>query len=148
MILSKLFVAAPVLSVLLFTMTGCGSSGALPELGQVDGTVTLDGQPLTGVEVAFHPLDGRPAFGTTDAAGRYSLYYKPETPGCKVGKSRVTIGNAEGEGEETELEGDELVQTPGKKRPVILARYNVKSELEADVQAGVNTFDFDLKSKP
>lgn len=60
----------------------------------------------------------------------------------------VRIGNAEGEGDEPELEGDDLIQKPGQKRPVILERYNVKSELEADVQPGDNTFDFDLKSKP
>lgn len=140
--------ATTMLVALLMTLSGCGGSGQLPELGQVRGTVTLDGQPLSSVEVAFHPVDGRPAFGRTNAAGQYSLQYKPDTSGCKVGKNLVRIGNAEGEGDEPELEGDDLIQKPGQKRPVILERYNVKSELEADVQPGDNTFDFDLKSKP
>jgi hypothetical protein len=145
--LRKPLTVVPVAFAFGLALCGCGG-GDLPELGLVSGTVTFDGQPLTGVEVAFHPVDGRPAFGTTNAEGNYTLRYTPGAPGCKVGKNRVTIGNAEGSGEDSELEGDELVQTGADKQPAIPGRYNVNSEIERQVSAGENTFDFQLTSEP
>lgn len=138
----------PLLSFGLCTLSGCGSAGELPELGHVSGTVTFDGQPLRGVEVAFHPVEGRPAFGITNSEGVYTLQYKPETPGCKVGQNRVTIGNAEGDDQDPGVEGDELMQKPGKQRPRIPSRFNEKSELEREVKPGENAFDFALSSSP
>ncbi len=148
MTLFRLVVVRGVCPVLLATLAGCGARSDTPELGIVSGAVTLDGQPLPRVEVAFHPTDGRPAFGKTDAEGKYTLLYKPGTPGCKVGSNRVTIGNAEGDDEDSEVEGDELVQVPGSNRLAIPDRYNAKTELSRDVQPGNNVFDFELTSTP
>ncbi|MFV0443016.1 MAG: carboxypeptidase regulatory-like domain-containing protein [Planctomycetaceae bacterium] len=134
------------LSFVLCVLPGC-SGGHAPELGLVTGTVTLDGKPLSGVEVGFHPTDGRPAFGRTDLAGQYHLTYMPQKPGCKIGSNVVTIGNAEGEEDVLEMEGDNAVSPTAKAKPRIPERYNVKSELKAEVQPGQNEFDFDLKSK-
>ena len=144
-------VFAVAFSAVLAAAVGCSGSTDQPELGLVSGTVTLNGTPLTDVDVTFRPGDGRPAMGKTDAAGHYQLTYIRDTPGCKVGRSRVEIGNSEeSESEDesgSELEGDELIQTPNKAgAPEIPARYNVNSELEADVKPGENTFNFDLKS--
>ena len=137
----------------MFFLPGCGGPSDQPELGQVTGTVTLDGKPLSGIAVVFQPESGRPARGMTDAEGKYELTYIRETKGTKVGPNRVEIapsedGGAE-ESEESENPDDESqpVTKPSKSgKPTIPPRYNVQSELKADVKAGENTFDFQLES--
>ncbi|MEZ6039899.1 MAG: carboxypeptidase-like regulatory domain-containing protein [Planctomycetaceae bacterium] len=134
---------------LLCIPAGCQSASDQPELGLVSGTITAGGQPLPGVAVTFVPEDGRPAMGKTDESGRYQLTYIRDTLGCKIGPNRVEIGASEGSEEaedDSELEGDELVQSPTRSKTfVIPARYNIQSELTVTVQPGENTFDFDLK---
>lgn len=109
---------------------GC-SRGDLPELGKVSGTVTLDGQPLSGAIVMFQPASGRPAFGNTDESGNYDVSFTGDVKGAVVGKSSVHIFWPDGE--------------PGSKP--IPAKYNAKSEITKDVAGGSNTFDFALESK-
>lgn len=141
---------AVALSVSLLSLTGCGGPGDQPELGQVSGTVTLDGKPLRGIEVVFYPDSGRPARGRTNSEGKYELRYIRDTMGAKVGHNRVEIApNEEGEDSpESEADADGPADKPPVKpgKPVVPARYNTKSELEADVKPGENTFDFALES--
>lgn len=73
----------PVLSLLVFScfcFSGCSTNTL--DTTKVSGSVTLDGQPIAGVEVAFIPLspDGREAYGTTDEKGVFTL----TTPGANV----------------------------------------------------------------
>ncbi|EAQ77341.1 carboxypeptidase-like regulatory domain-containing protein [Blastopirellula marina] len=142
---------AAALSVLLLSLSGCSAPSDQPELGQVSGTVTLDGDPLSGVAIVFQPDNGRPAHGQTDAEGKYELTYIRSTRGTKLGHNRVEIAPSEEADEPDEAEPDaELPQVKRRAKsgkPRIPARYNVQSELEADVQPGANTFDFDLSSK-
>lgn len=74
----------------------------LPPLGAVTGTVTVNGKPLAGAQVWFHPetktheTGGKAfkvtaAYGQTDAAGRYELIYPPDYKGAVVGTCRVEI---------------------------------------------------------
>src|SRR5687768_14624278 len=127
------------MSVSFLSLPGCGSSDQ-PELGQVKGTVTLNGLPLAGVEVVFYPDSGRPARGRTDFEGKYELRYIRETMGTKVGHNRVEIAPDEEGGDVEEAaaatEGEApAAETPAKSgKPVVPARYNTKSELEADVK--------------
>lgn len=136
----------------LLSLAGCGGPSDQPELGQVKGTVTLDGKPLGDTEVVFYPDSGRPARGRTDAEGKYELTYIRETPGTKVGHNRVEIAPSEEGGDvEAEVAAATQGETPAAKagkpgKPVIPERYNSKSELEADVKPGENTFDFKLES--
>lgn len=130
--------------------TGCGGPSDQPQLGQVTGTITFNGKPLSGVAVVFQPVSGRPARGMTDSEGKYELNYIRQTKGTKVGLNRVEIAPSEdGEGEESEST-DEQSQPTGKKsksgKPAIPARYNAQSELKVEVKAGENTFDFKLES--
>ncbi|HBJ37562.1 MAG TPA: hypothetical protein DDZ51_22965 [Planctomycetaceae bacterium] len=137
--------------MLIVLQLGCTNSDQ-PEIGQVRGTIVLDGKPLAGVAVVFQPDKGRPARGMTDAEGKYELTYIRNTKGSKVGPNRVEIAPSE-EGEESvEVEtGDEnaqpTVRTAKPGRPVVPPRYNVQSELKVDVMPGENTFDFQLDSK-
>lgn len=141
------------LCVLLLNLAGCGGVSDQPELGQVTGTITLDGKPLPRTAVMFQPENGRPATGRTDKDGKYELTYIRDTKGAKIGKNRVEIGGGEEEEDEEETEafdadGEPIAETPGptSQKPAIPPKYNVRSELEADVQPGENTFNFDLKS--
>lgn len=139
-------------SLLTLQLTGCGRVNDQPELGQVTGTVTLDGAPLKGIEVVFFPDSGRPARGKTDAEGKYELRYIREVFGTKVGHNRVEIApNEEGEEDSEEddsSENDSAKQTRKRGKVKIPARYNTETVLEADVQPYENVFDFKLESKP
>jgi hypothetical protein len=121
---------------IVFGFLGCGR-GDLPALGDVEGTITLDGQPLENVMVQFHAeKGGRPGSGVTDKNGKYKLAYTADATGTKVGPNRVEISTVWPDGE----------PGPGEKDK-IPPKYNGKSELKADVKAGKNTFDFNLDSK-
>lgn len=80
----------------LSIVVGCSSSDY--ELAPVSGIVTLDGNPLSGVEVVFSPMgsreDGNPgpwSKGTTDVDGRFTLTTQNNKKGAVVGKHRVGI---------------------------------------------------------
>jgi hypothetical protein len=144
-------IAWSLLALSLFCMCqfGCGSKGDQPELGTVNGTVTLDGQPLVGVAVVFQPDNGRPSRGMTDAEGKYELIYIRQTKGAKVGPHRVEIAPSEEGGvEETEGDADESPAAGSKPaaKSKVPVRYNSKSELNIEVKSGANKIDFDLKS--
>ena len=128
-----------------FFATGCQSDG-YSELGLVEvaGTVTLDGQPLPNANVVFESADKGTASGVTDSSGKYSLMYDSETPGATPGPKTVRITTAN-----VGVEGGgaaEGAAPAGKER--LPAKYNVQSELKADVSAAKKTFDFELKSTP
>lgn len=141
--------------IVSLSLCGCGSASDQPELGQVTGTITMDGQPLVATVVVFSPDNGRPSRGKTDAEGKYELIYIGETRGAKVGHHRVEIApNEEGE-DESEIEaatvGEDVSAPTSPVKPEktrVPARYNTNSELEADVKAGENVFDFKLESQP
>jgi len=107
---------------------GCRKTG--PELAPVSGRVTLAGRPLENADVVFQPDNGKsPAFGRTDAEGRYELAYKRGVKGGPVGQNTVQIRVSR-----------ELVRNP----PHIAARFNLQSELRREVKDGQNEFDFDV----
>ena len=146
---SYYFAAIAVCVPVLF-FSGCGPASDRPELGLVTGTVTLNGEPLSDVVVVFKPDYGRPARGKTDTDGKYELTYIGRTRGCKVGHNRVEIAPTE-EGEEDSEDASNTENVGPAARPqrgpaAVPARYNSKSELEAEVQPGSNTFDFALRS--
>lgn len=121
--------------VLLFAATalgtiGCGRSD-LPELGRVEGTVTLDGKPLAGVVVTFSPQKGRPAVANTDSAGKYDAMYTHGVKGATVGPNAVRVLWPEGEA----------------GTAPIPPKYGTQSELKLEVKPGRNTFDITMQSK-
>jgi hypothetical protein len=96
-----------VLVLLTAVAVGCSSSGAV----SVEGTITLDGEPLSGAQVLFESTTVGEAgaatamyFGTTDASGRYVLKATGENDsGAPTGEYRVKISTAVATGEATEL---------------------------------------------
>ncbi len=150
-VMSQFRIMSIALGMLIILQLGCTTSDQ-PDLGQVTGTITLEGMPLTGVAVVFQPESGRPARGMTDAEGRYDLTYIRQTKGTKIGPNRVEIApSEEGEGSSDVETGDgepqPVTRLSKSGKPLVPARYNVQSELKADVQPGDNTFDFQLESK-
>lgn len=141
------------LTVSIACFSGCSPSDQ-PELGQVTGKVTMNGEPLTGIDVVFQPDSGRPARGKTNDMGEYKLIYIRDTLGAKIGNNRVEIAPVEGGEEEDEVQADDVDSLPQTKRklvkaskPRVPARYNLESELKREVKAGKNVFDFELESK-
>jgi len=110
----------------LVVLSGCGGSR---NVGQVTGKVTLDGQPLPDALVTFSPTQegGSSGLGKTDSTGAYSLTYSAGVSGAEIGENRVTISTL----------------TQGKEK--VPMEYNTQTKLKAEVKAGPNTFDWDLK---
>ncbi|MBN2295894.1 MAG: carboxypeptidase regulatory-like domain-containing protein [Pirellulales bacterium] len=106
---------------------GCGSGA--PAVATVEGTITLDGQPLSDARVIFEPVNGRRSMAITDESGRYELNYLRETMGARLGKHIVRITQADGD----------------PQREPVPVRYNRDSTLSAEVKPGKNVIDFPLK---
>lgn len=124
---------------LLVIAAGCGTPG--PEIADVSGKVTMDGQPLAGASVVFVPVGGRPAGAATDAEGNYVLNFTRGRKGAIPGESRVQIST----------KSDPYTDESGKPVPgkpeTVPAEYNSNSTLTFTVQPGErNVANFDLKS--
>jgi len=117
-------------------LAGCSSKPEdMPELGQVSGTITLDGQPLEGAEITFEPQAGTLSVGSTDETGHYELAYSKDYPGAILGTHTVRISKMGEPGSPNDTEN----QVP--------AKFNAGSKLTAEVKTGENTVNFDLDSK-
>ena len=130
---------------LLFVMTagGCGDSGL--NLAPVGGLVTLDGQPVSDVGIMFQPTDpalGPPAYGATDANGRFELFTVNQL-GAVIGEHRVAI---------SKTESIAIPQRRGlplyKTKEHIPPKYgnHESSGLTVTVEDDDNSFKFDLTS--
>jgi hypothetical protein len=115
----------------------------------VTGTISMNGSPVEGANVIFHPLDGAAnalaSQATTDADGRFELQthtgagkYKP---GIVRGKYAVAV---------TKLDTAAIASTLAPPRSVLPKKYSnpATSGLSADVGAGAeNDFPFSLEQK-
>lgn len=102
--LIPMVVGAIVLCVLLYLTASSmfGSKTYLPNLGQVTGTVTLNGSPVANVTVLFHPIQvsadradkkkrASSSGGTTTGTGHYELKYSDAAKGAAVGECYIAI---------------------------------------------------------
>ena len=112
-------------------LCGCpGGAGTLPT-AEVSGTVTWKGQPVSRGQIQFQPAEGPSAQGPI-VDGAYRLQ------GVPVGDCKVSV--------EAYEDGPEVTIGPGKTQKstvqLIPEKYNTKTELEAAVFSGPNSFDF------
>ena len=121
-----------------FGLTGCSGSDT-PDLGKVQGLVTLDGAPYGNARVTFSPAKGRPSEGVTNSEGKYELTYIPEVKGAELGEHTVTIT--------TQYQAPENPDGGAPFKDPIPNKYNVSSTLKATVVEGENQHDFPLVSK-
>ena len=113
-------------------IAGC-SGGTRPELGQVRGKLTLDGQPVPGASVVFAPDNGgRKSMGRSNEQGEYEVTYIRSEKGAKVGPHTVHVST---------------INRAGGRPELLPAKYNVKSELKVEVKPGDNEFNFPMKSR-
>ena len=120
--------------VVVLGLAGCGSNGR----STVEGTVTLNGQPIESGSMSFRPLDGKtPTVGCFITAGRFRL----QVP---IGSMRVEISAMEKSGKKgvTTAQGDPV--EVDLVTEAIPERYNAKSELVIDVKPGVNRVTYAL----
>lgn len=135
-----IIVLAVALCVLLAgkTVAWIFSGSAEIPLGQVAGTVLLNGNPVSAATVEFTPEEGSTSYGITDSKGYYRLQYLPDSPGAVTGHHTVRITTYDWQttenGEKVEVE---------EKLPL---RYNQESTLHADVTSGSQTLDWELTS--
>ena len=132
---------------------GCGD-GLRPDyaslgLVPISGTVTLDGQPLSGAVVFFEAEDKTQAYATTDENGVYEMKFNSEvngvTPGKKVVRISTTASTGEEDGAEPEGDPDEEKKA-APKNDRVPAAYNSKSKLVVEVTDAKTVYDFKLNS--
>lgn len=76
--------------ILLLAVGGCGRSR--PRNVLVAGSITLDGKPVAGCNIAFHPANGgRPAVGMSDWIGRYELSTHKRGDGAPPGRYQISV---------------------------------------------------------
>ena len=74
----------------LFLLVGCGND--LPPIGQLTGTVMMDGKPYPNGSLMFTPTSGgRPSLAATDENGKFTAMFNLETPGALVGAHTITF---------------------------------------------------------
>ncbi len=124
---------------------GCGNRGPL---GQVKGTVRLDGQPLEDAAVTFLPdgAEGASAphsTGKTDAAGHFQLRCEDGREGAPVGWHRVTVEDL---APYRLPRDDNAPATAGALKPRVPGAYHDpgKTPIRREVKPGEQTIDLEL----
>ena len=128
-------------AALLVLLAACGRADRLG----LQGSVTLDGEPLPQGVIQFVPLPGTkgPSAGSTIRDGQFSV--EPDK-GVFPGTFRVEITASRKTGRK--LIDRQSGQVTDELGNVLPARYNQNSELTKEVTAdGPNAFDFALQSK-
>ena len=127
-------------------VAGCEAEG--PELADVEGVVTLDGEPVPNATVTFisRRPDGSTSSGQTDAEGHYTLMYTFKKEGAMLGEHDVRVETQQfSPQEKAELRAAGETVVDAVKIP---AKYTKVGELEATVEAGGNEINFELTSQP
>lgn len=144
-----------VLGLGLFVI-GCGGDD---RVAPVTGVVTLDDQPIANASVTFMPAEGgRPAFGVTDADGKYELTTFQEADGALIGSHIVTIVAVDEKVNDKAVAAaeehgslSEFMHPQAKQKWIIPERYSAQdtSGLSHDVERGkLNRADFPLTKRP
>ncbi len=111
-------------------LAGCGDGG--PALCEVEGTVTLDGQPVRGAELTFVPQNvptTMVSYGLTDDAGHYELAFTATKTGAIPATHHVRV----------EVPGGKEVAKVNKK-------YQAEGAITKEVKDGPNVIDIELTS--
>lgn len=87
-------IVASLMALLVMSAIGCGKTEDpnRPKTFPVTGRVTMNGKPVEGANVTFHPASGsQTSIGVTDADGNYSLSTFSSNDGALPGQYKVSI---------------------------------------------------------
>jgi hypothetical protein len=128
----------PLLIALASVTAGCfGPPTVTYTMIPVEGTVTLEGEPLANADVMFDSPDGPRGFGTTDDSGRFTVITRQYGAGLPAGTYRVLVT------------GSEKTRIRGSAKPVLLApAYRESGVGRVTIAAGAAPLSFDLEAKP
>ena len=122
---------------ILGLLAGCG--GGEPR-GDIDGTVTFDGNPVQVGIVSFESADGtHPARNVPIHEGTYQA---SGDAGLVPGRYRVRITAGDPGAEKPVAGAPDAQHTPVEYRPLLPPSWNTQSQLSVVVQSGGNTFNF------
>ncbi len=138
-----------------FVLCGCGGDDDPWTRAAVEGTVTLDGEPLKTGNITFFPgkgIDG-PAAGAEIDDGEFSL---PVEEGPVVGNNRVVIRSVQPTGRKVRYDGfleSDGPATEGQMvdefRNMVPPQYNSRSTLDWEIEVDtLNKREFHLKTDP
>ncbi len=129
---------ALVLALALPLTSGCDSG---PPMGDVSGTVTVDGQtPAAGSSINFLPADGKsPSAGCVIESGKYSARV-PVGPVKVQVRVPKPINKPKPKQKGYQTEGETIMES-------LPPKYNDATELTLDVKQGSNEKNWDLKTK-
>lgn len=135
-------------SSLVATFLAVGGCGGASRLGQVEGVLRLNGEPLANVQVEYWPeSEGRRSIGVTDEDGRYELTTDDQRAGAAIATHRVVLHDLNLYGDPSEDPGKK--PRPGKqvKRSRLPAAYEqaIKTPLKKQVKDEKNTINLDLR---
>lgn len=131
------FLLAILPMIVSLTVTGCGPSG--PPTTPVQGTVSLDGTPLTNGYVMFKDSTGNtPSAAGSIADGKYEVEVQPGAKIVEITSTRDVPGKFD-------------MSNPGQKvqltEQFVPEVYNTKTTLTADVGDDPMTLNYELKSE-
>ena len=134
----------PSLMVVLFALAGCGPKY---QVAEVNGRITLGGEPLDMVRVEFLSTTGPRSTGQTDADGRFSLTLDTPKPqkGAIIGSHKVVLLDLWPTKDDKLSESGAWIDNSNGKLPRIDSKYYDVgiSPLTAEVKAGqVNEIEF------
>jgi hypothetical protein len=129
-------------------LSGCGRS---VKLGEVEGTVRLDGKPLSQILVVFIPEDPQQpqSSGVTDAEGHFKLRCNNSRSGAAVGAHRVKLLDAAVApgGRSRDDEPEEGAVPAVSRVPDVYSRVD-KTPLRQTVAAGTQSVNIEIASEP
>ncbi|MCA9049370.1 MAG: hypothetical protein KDA89_11615 [Planctomycetaceae bacterium] len=141
--------------LLCVLIVGCGpavDTGERVSVVPVSGTLSFQGQPLTGYQVTVMPKEGaRVATGVSDASGHFVLGTNEAGDGCPAGPCRIAIVWSPPDTTADNPGTEQIVDDPRKlPKPtvVIPAKFTnpETSGLDRDVPAdGSATVDIELR---
>ncbi len=113
----KKFRSCLLVGLVALSLAACGDSG--PTLCEVEGTVTLDGQPVPNAELTFIPQNvpaTMVSYGQTDDKGHYSLAFTATKTGAIPATHHVRIETSGGMKLPKKYKGEGSVTADVKKR--------------------------------
>jgi hypothetical protein len=143
-------ICAIILLLAAVSMVGCSKSPF--DLAPVYGKVTIDGKPVSTGRVMFAPIAkgesrevGKPAFGTLQADGTFTLTTFEEGDGAVVGEHWVTIF---GPDEETIVTPVSTTGVPKFSRLSVPQKQKVAGNQENQIEVNLTLQDVAKFGKP